>query len=229
MIAFLAFYFSNVSIVVELICLAGSFFLLKKKDPWAYFKIYLLYICSLELTGSIVKFYGYKNEGLFNINNIITPLFYCWMIVQSDEMKGARNFILKKTIPIYLLLVMINWVFIQGAEHLNTYSQLVRCILLIALSTLFFYRLIVSDDLKDIIKYDFFWLVSALIINALMMLIITVFRPFLVEYYKSAHINLYKYIQHTSNVFLYSFLLIAFYFHHKQNQIQGLKSLKRLY
>lgn len=199
-------YFELIAFIFSLI----TFF--KKKDTLSlYFIPFLFCTVLVELIGVLLS-RPYK----YPLYNIFTTLEFCFYSIVFNiylKRKLLKKFSIR-LIPIIVLFSLINILFLQGfAITFNTYTFLVGSFFMVLLCCFYFYESVQADSIDlQLSRQPFFWVSSGLLIFYLGSVIINALFEYLVSNgLKSESAEIYKIINQSLNVILYSSFCIAFY------------------
>lgn len=202
-------------------------FYIKKRDKiLIYFIPFLLLTVLIELFGIWSTSKGVKNYWIYNVFTTIEFLFYSSLFYLHFK-KNIFKIIVSIFIPIFILLVLLNILFIQGLNKtFNTYTFLVGSFFIVIFCCCFFYESVLPDKIdQQLSKQPFFWICSGLLIFYLGSVIINA----LFEYLRNNDlqdegIRIYGIINNSLNVILYSSFSIAFYLCRNHKKISSSQS-----
>lgn len=201
-------YFQLLSLVIGFFCIAGlrHFFIV------AYIPL-LIIINGVEFIGRNFRLFGWPNNYfIYNLYLIIsTPLtLYLYSRMLSLKKVGLSVFVVIALLC--MLLILINYFFIQGGDVFNSDSLILIMILSIIFSCLVLFRLSMHDlQQTQLSREPYFW------INAVNLLfsMVTLVLLGLQQYIRSHHIeienkSLYRAIMPAANMILYAVYSYAF-------------------
>lgn len=188
---------------------------LKRQKGFIYFIPFLLVTVTIEL---IAKFVMGEHPSsrpvrfmMFNIFTASEFVFYSAIFLLHLNNVTLKK-IIRLLIPTYLVLVIINILFIQGVNSFHTYTFLLGSFFMVVYSCFFLYESILPESLNtNLSKQPFFWVCIGLLIFYLGSVIINA----LFEYLTSASLKaqgteIYTTITNSLNVILYGSFSIAF-------------------
>lgn len=207
-------YFQIICLGVAIYCQRG----LKACSLSAF--IPLLVVVNLtELVGKNFQAFGWSSNYLvYNIYLLVSTPFFFYLA-------GKMLFLSKKEFIIYyivcvlsMLLVFINFLFIQGWDRFNTYSLGLIDILMIVFSGLCLVRLTVLDQEEmNFMKEPFFWINSLNLMFGLITLVLLGLHSYiLINHIEIANRYLYSAILPAVNAILYAGYSYAFILCKKQ-------------
>jgi hypothetical protein len=148
---------------------------------------------------------------LFNVFTACEFVFYSAIFLLHLGNKTLKK-IIRILIPVYLLLVTLNIMFVQGTNSFHTYTFLLGSFFMVVYSCFFLYESILPDSINIKLSLQpFFWICIGLLIFYLGSVIINA----LFEYLTSASMReqgakIYTTITNSLNVILYGSFSIAF-------------------
>jgi hypothetical protein len=202
------FYFEIISFLFSI------FFYLKKKNKLLlYFVLFLFLTVLVEFIGGYYLYRDVRNYWIFNVFTTIEFLFYSFLFHLHFKKQSLKRLVLF-FIPIFIFLILINLLFIQGFNKtFNSYTFLLGSFFIVIFCCCYFYESVLLDKIdQQLSKQAFFWICSGLLIYYLGSVIINA----LFEYLRNNDLGeegkkIYGTINHTLNVILYSSFCIAFF------------------
>lgn len=201
-------YFQLLSLIVAIFCWKG----LKAGSLLAFIPL-LIIVNITELTGTNFQAFGWSsNYFVYNLYLLLSTPFFFYL-------GGKMLFLTRKETVIYLivcslcmLLVIVNYGFIQGKTRFNTYSMGLVEIMKIIFSGLCLMRLIVLDrEEVNFMKEPYFWINSVNLLGGLITLVVLGLQSYILEnHIEIAHRSLYAAILPVVNAFVYSGYSYAF-------------------
>lgn len=202
----ISLYFEILSVVVSLI-----FYYKKRNTIILYFIPFLLTTVCVEYFG---RFFNRAEKfALYNIFTSIEFLFYVFIFNLHFKRVIFRRIAILSSLFL-VIFSLINIFFIQGLLiTFNTYTFLIGSFFMVLLCCFFFYESVQADSIDlQLSKQPFFWICSGLLIFYLGSVIINALFEYLVQNgFKTESAEIYKIINRTLNVILYSSFCIAFY------------------
>jgi uncharacterized membrane protein YhaH (DUF805 family) len=173
-----------------------------------------------ELTAMNFRAFGWSSNYLiYNLYMLLSTPFFFYLA-------GKMLFLTKKEAVIYyivcvlcLLLVFVNFGFIQGMKRFNTYSLGLIEIMIIVFSGLCLVRLTVFDEKElNFMKEPYFWINSLNLLFGLITLVVLGLQSYiLINQIEIAHRALYYAIMPAVNAIVYAGYSYAFILCRKQS------------
>lgn len=208
----------QVSLCFEILAfLASVFFYLRKKNTLIlYFIPFLLLTVSVEILGKVWPFprgFWFNKFILYNIFTTVEFIFYAFVFFKYFKKHLFKKFALL-FIPIFIVLVVLNFLFVQGLDKtFHTYTFLVGSFFVVVSCCCFFYESVQPEQIdQQLSKMPFFWICSGLLIFYLGSVIINALYQYLTSNdMRVQGQRVYDIINGSLNVVLYSSFCIAFY------------------
>jgi hypothetical protein len=201
-------YFQILSLCVAIYCWKG----LKACSLLAFIPL-LVVVNITELTGENFRAFGWaSNYQLYNIYLIVSTPFFFYLA-------GKMLFLTKKELVVFtivcclcLLLVLVNFVFIQGMSQFNTYSLGLIEIMMIFFSGFCLVRLTVLDQEEmNFMKEPYFWINALNMLFGLVSLVLLGLQPYiLINHIEIDNKMLYNAIIPAINAIVYGGYSYAF-------------------
>jgi hypothetical protein len=173
-----------------------------------------------ELTAMNFRAFGWSSNYLiYNLYMLLSTPFFFYLA-------GKMLFLTKKEAVIYyivcvlcLLLVFVNFGFIQGMKRFNTYTLGLIEIMIIVFSGLCLVRLTVFDEKElNFMKEPYFWINSLNLLFGLITLVVLGLQSYiLINQIEIAHRALYYAIMPAVNAIVYAGYSYAFILCRKQS------------
>lgn len=183
----------------------------------SYFVPFLFLTVVVELIGwrwgSNADFVRRIRYGMYNIFTTVEFIFYTSLFYTHFKIKNLKRFTLF-FIPLYIILVLINFLFIQGFNRtFHSYTFLIGSFFIVIFCCCSFYEAVLPDKIDDqLSKQPFFWICSGLLIYYLGSVIINALFDYLTSNdLRIEGIRIYGIINNSLNVILYSSFCIAFF------------------
>lgn len=202
----------NVTVVEEWITFFAALLLLDKRTGvWRLFKILFAFILIAETTGWHLRTQGHQHENAipFNVLMLLTDSFLIWFFAITKWFEKERK-ILFVSIAAFLMFWIVNILFFQGMWDYNFYSETFVDIILFIICSLFYYKLLQSDEHVNLFKLDYFWLATGVLFSSLGSALLYQFSALFNEYYNNTKIDLGTYINYGLNSILYVCIVISF-------------------
>jgi peptidoglycan/LPS O-acetylase OafA/YrhL len=187
----------------------------KRNKLLLYFIPFLLLTVMIELVGGGWTPYTFAEYrfALYNIFTSIEFLFYAFLFYIHFRKPLFRKIILL-FMPGFILLVLLNFLFVQGFNKtFNTYTFLLGSFFIVIFCCCFFYESVLPDKIDEqLSKQPFFWISSGLLIYYLGSVIINALFEYLTTNdLRTEGMRIYDIINNCLNVILYSSFCIAFF------------------
>ena len=114
-----------------------------KSSSLRYFLPFLLLTLFVEMLGYWSIKNGVRNYMMFNVFTTIEFLFYAFLFFKNFKLKIFKKIALF-FIPLYIVAVAINLLFIQGTNNFHTYTFLLGSLFIVTFCCLFFYESVLS-------------------------------------------------------------------------------------
>jgi len=209
---------------------AAIFFYLQKRNKIPkYFIPFLLLTVIVECLGHLWPFNKRFFLGKYAMYNIFTSfefLFYSFLFYIHFKKRIFKQ-IVALFIPLFIVAVTFNIIFIQGANRtFNSYTFLLGSFFIVIFCCCFFYESVLPDQIdQQLSKQPFFWISSGLLIFYLGSVIITALYEYLIgNELRSEGLRIYDTINRSLNVILYSSFCIAFYLCRDNKKISSFQS-----
>lgn len=206
----------SISIIFEIVAFLSAviFYIQKRNKVILYFIPFLFVTVTVEFIGRWGVFSnGFGEFAMYNIFTALEFLFYSFLFHIHFKRPLVKRFSLL-FIPFYVLLVIVNLLFVQGLNKtFHSYTFLLGSFFIVVFCCCFFYESVLPDKIdQQLSKEPFFWICSGLLIFYLGSVIINALFEFLISNDLQAEGRLiYKTITRSLNVILYSFFCIAFF------------------
>ncbi len=184
-----------------------------KNSYWKWFVVYLGIIVLSEIAG-LTLLYHFKlvwsSRNLYTYFVIpLEFLFFFWLYFRYYENRSARYWPLVGAV-IYAVAALVNFIFYPHTNiGLFPFSYMLGIILVLALAILFFYQLMVGNELLGFKYNTMFWVSLGLLIFYLVSSPYFGLRQLLYAKYRDIF-WIYYYIQFGVNYLMYIFFCIAF-------------------
>lgn len=201
-------YFQIISLIVAIWCRKS----LKACSLQAFIPL-LIIVNITELTASNFHAFGWtSNYNMYNIYLLISTPFLFYLSGKMLFLTKKESVIFYIVCSLCLLLVVVNYGFIQGTERFNTYSLGLVEIMIIVFSGLCLVRLTVFDQKEmNFMKEPYFWINALNLFFGLITLVILGLQSYiLINKLEIAHKTLYRAILPVVNVIVYSGYSYAF-------------------
>lgn len=200
---------------LQISCFLISVICFKALHKWgiALFVALLFLDCVVDLLGDNYKAFGWKDNYLvYNCYLLLSEPLSLFLFYKMLGLSPRFRILFSGFAFLCLLLIVINYCFIQGPSKFNTYSLLLIMILNIIFSCLVLIKLAIDDrKLLPIYREPFFWINAATLLFSLGTLVVLGLQEYIAV--KNVSLNgkmLYNVIMPMLNVFLYVALSYGF-------------------
>lgn len=166
-----------------------------------------------EFIGTNYRMMGWRfNYPVYNIYLLVSTPFYFYIAGKMLFLTGKETIVFYTVCVLCLILIGVNFSFIQGQAHFNTYSFVLIEILMIVFSCLSLVRLTLLDQ-KDLrfIKEPFFWINTVNLLFGLITLVVLGLQEYIVtNQIKIDNKTLYNAILPSVNAIVYAGYSYAF-------------------
>jgi hypothetical protein len=201
-------YFQIISLCVAIYCWKG----LKVCSLLAFIPL-LVIVNITELIGINFRALGWSsNYRIYNLYILASTPFFFYLAGKMLFLTKKETIIFYIVCVLCLLLVFVNFIFIQGNIEFNTYSLGLVQIMLIVFSGLCLVRLTVFDQKElNFMKEPYFWINSLNLLDGLIMLVILGLQSYIyINHIEIAHKSLYYAILPAVNAIVYTGYSYAF-------------------
>lgn len=162
--------------------LAAIFFWKRLKQTKLYLLLpFMIFIVSVELYGRYLRNeLRLPNAWLYNFSIPIEYLFYAMLFYFHYQKSLFKKIILFSTFS-FLLFVVINVLFIQGHQKMNTNMLKTGSFCMILFSCLFFTELLSTDKIVNYIKEPMFWVATGVLLFSTGEFFYTLFSDYLIK------------------------------------------------
>jgi hypothetical protein len=179
----------------------------------------LLFIVNItELSGINYRMLGLPNYSIYNLYLLASTPFYFYIAGKMLFLTGRETIVFHTVCVLCLILVCVNFFFLQGQSRFNTYSFVLIEIMMIVFSSLSLVRLTLLDQRElNFIREPFFWINTVNLLFGLIALVVLGLQ----EYILTNHIEInnktfYHAILPTLNAVVYTGYSYAFILCRKQ-------------
>jgi hypothetical protein len=201
-------YFQLLSLCTAIFCWRG----LKAGSLLAFIPL-LVIVNITELIGSNFRVFGWSsNYFVYNLYMIVSTPFFFYLGAKMLFLTRKETIIYLIVCSLCMLLVLVNYGFIQGRTRFNTYSMGLIEIMLIIFSGLCLMRLTVLDrEEVNFMKEPYFWINSVNLLGGLITLVVLGLQSYILEnHIQIAHRSLYAAILPVVSAVVYSGYSYAF-------------------
>ncbi|MDO6433778.1 hypothetical protein Q4E93_24445 [Flavitalea sp. BT771] len=172
------------------------------------FPLFLLITLIVELIGL-----HYSNQGkppipLYNFFGVFEFLFYMYVLREIIQSKTVKKIILH-TAWLYVLMVAVNFIFIQPITSFGSINYALSCLLITIICIYYFFELFQSSHSVNLVRQPAFWICAGLLFFYCCTFPVFGMLNFLKKAPDIIRKN-FQFIILLLNVFLYSSFTIAF-------------------
>jgi hypothetical protein len=201
-------YFQIICLAVAIYCRRG----LKACSLSAFIPL-LVIVNITEITGSNWQAFGWSsNYFVYNLYLLLSTPFFFYLAGKMLFLSRKESIIFFAVCFLCLLLIIINFWYIQGQNQFNSYSLGLIDILMVVFSGLCLVRLTVFDQEEmNFMKEPYFWINSLNLMFGLITLVLLGLQSYIsVNHIEIANKPLYYAILPTVNAILYAGYSYAF-------------------
>jgi hypothetical protein len=201
-------YFQILSLCVAIYCRKG----LKACSLQAFIPLLLVVVIS-ELTAMNFKAFGWQsNYIVYNFYLLLSTPFLFYLAGKMLFLTRKESIIFNIVCILCMLLVVFNFIFIQGYTQFDSYSLSLIEIMIIVFSGLCLVRLTVFDQQElNFIKEPYFWINSLNLFFGLITLVVLSLQSYIQSnHVYIAHMTLYGAILPVVNAIVYAGYSYAF-------------------
>jgi hypothetical protein len=199
-------YFQLLSLLLSIICYRR----LKHARLQAFVPL-LAITCIIEMLAAIQKLT--PNYFLYNYYLLLTPPLYFLLFYRMLGMHGKTKWLLNSTSVLIILLIVLNYLFLQGKARFNNYSLILLSLVYIFYSSLTILKtnLLDNESINNNKAQVYFIICGSTLLFNLGMLTILGLQTFITSNKLQAYgMSLSRYLMPILNVVLYSGYSIAF-------------------
>jgi hypothetical protein len=207
-------YFQLVSLLIAIYCYRG----LRACSLLAFIPLLIIV--------NITEFCGFNygqlgldsNYLIYNLYLLCSTPFYFYIAGKMLFLRDKENLVYYTICTLCLILILANFLLIQGPGRFNTYSVVLIEILRIVFSSLSLVRLTILDEKElNFTKEPFFWINAVNLLFGLITLVVLGLQNFiLVNHVEIANRTLYNALLPSVNAIVYSGYSYAFILCRKQ-------------
>jgi hypothetical protein len=202
----------GITVIAECCCLIAAIFLLSKKtEKWRLFIPFLFITVFADIAGSYLHFVSQSTAFTFIYNAllIISISYLLWFYSLSEPLEKLK-FHLNYLIIFFNVFAISNLFFLQGFWSYNDFTEVLGDIMIVIVSSIFYYKLLVEEMPRKLFRYSYFWLSAGLLLFYLGSIILYLFHPVIKEYYQETCINIGGTINDILNLLLFASFIISF-------------------
>jgi hypothetical protein len=201
-------YFQLISLFVAIYCWKD----LKACSLLAFIPL-LLIVNITELAGSNYSAFGMSsNYAIYNIYLLVSTPFIFYITSKMLFLTSRESIVYYFVCILCLILVLVNYEFVQGRSRFNTYSVGLIEIMIIVFSGLCLVRLTILDQEEmNFTKEPYFWINSLNLLSGLITLVVLGLQSYiLINHIEIANKTLYHAILPAVNAIVYAGYSYAF-------------------
>ncbi len=177
---------------------------------------FLFIVSAIEVSAYLLQLKGVKNAFTYNFYVLLSPLFYMYFFYIVLKLTNITKIVYIFIVVLQNLVIILNYLFIQGIKSFNNYSYVLLSISCCVFSIISLYRIsiVTNDEYKKQMPYII--ILSATLLFFLGSLIILGLYQFII--FKNLTIgglHLYSILMPALNVIMYGSYSYAFYLCHK--------------
>jgi hypothetical protein len=173
----------------------------------------LIIVNITELTGVNFRAFGWPaNYFIYNLYLMVSTPFFFYLAGKMLFLTKKETFVYYFVCVLCLILVFVNFGYVQGRTQLNTYSIVLIEILIIVFSGFCLVRLTVFDQKElNFMREPYFWINSLNLLSGLITLVVLGLQSYiLINKIEIAHKSLYYAILPAVNAIVYAGYSYAF-------------------
>lgn len=162
-------YISLSSVLISFLSSLNAFRLDLPK-PFKQFSLFLLFVFLAEVFGvawakKLYQFTNFSrsNQWFYNLFHFCCYLFYLYFFNQVIQFPRIKKWIRGLSL-FFVLFAAGNLLFFQGPLHLNTYTELVACLIVIFLCIAYYFELLHNNEIISLKSDLVFWISTGLLI-----------------------------------------------------------------
>lgn len=172
-------YTQFLSLLVAILCYEGL-----SKYKLSAFLPMLVIVNLIEVIGANYRALGFipwlSNHAIYNLNLLLETPFRLYLLGAMLQMRDNERLTFRGITFLCMLIILLNYLFLQGPSVFNTFSLILIQILTIVLSCFILLRLALSEDIRMNLWQDpYFWINAGLLLFALITLVILGLQQFM--------------------------------------------------
>lgn len=174
----------------------------------------LLITCIIDLLGSNRLFFGWQsNYFIYNMYLLLSPPFYLYLFYKMLHLTGIVKHVYQGIAIFCLVLILLNYFFIQGRSIFNSDSFLFIEIINIVFCSMVLFRLgLIDEPTKEQIYHNpYFWINLSLLLFSLGAVVVLGLQGYIASHRIAlGGKNIYRIIMPNLNIILYLGYTYAF-------------------
>jgi len=197
-------YIQFLSLLLAILCYGGL-----SKYRLSAFLPMLVIVNLIEVIGANYRALGFipwlSNHAIYNLNLLLETPFRLYLMGEMLQMRDNERLAFKGIAFLCMLVIVLNYLFLQGPFVFNTFSLILIQILTIVLSCFILLRLALREDIRMNLWQDpYFWINAGLLLFALITLVILGLQQYMQDHkVMLGGKSLYKAIMPLPNFILY--------------------------
>lgn len=155
------------------------------------------------------RFLHIRNAEVYNVSTVIEFIVYAW-IFSSIILSINLNKLIKLFILLYPIIWFINIIFIQGFHVFHTYTMTLGSFCMILMSNGYYLDIIKKEKKKNLLEIPEFWFSTGLLFFYSTDIVNSNLIKLTYQIKITKEISLFKVINTSSNVILYSCFIVMF-------------------
>jgi|GEM_PF-330668 len=179
----------------------------------------LIVINAVEtIANNYVQFGWKQNHFIYNIYLLTGTPMWLFLYLQMLGLEGKAKKLFTGIIFLVTCIILLNYFFLQGAMHFNTYSLVFTMILNIVFSTFVLFRLAMEEEfMGSINRHPFFWIsASHLLLSMAILVLLGLQQYILTNNLRISNKSLYYALLPGINIIFYIGLGFSFFLCHRQ-------------
>jgi hypothetical protein len=126
------------------------------------FPIFLLVTIVVEIFSTWLAFHKKSTISLYNFFTSFEFLFYMYVVRENIRSLRVKR-VLFYAIWLYILIVVVNFLFIQKISAFNSFTYASGCLLIAVICIYYFFELFQSTTSVNLVRQPAFWICAGLI------------------------------------------------------------------
>lgn len=162
-------YFELLSLLVAIYCRKG----LRAFSLQAFIPL-LAVVNIIEIIGINSDLFGWpSNHFIYNFNLLLATPFQLYLLGKMLRLKGKEKPVFFIVSMLCMLIIILNYFFLQGPIEFNTNSLILIEVLMVVFSCFVLLRIALQyNEEADLLKEPYFWINSAQLLFALVTLVV---------------------------------------------------------
>ena len=207
----------NPTTIAELAALlAALFFLLTKKAGyWHLFAMYAVVLLLAEFAGFYMRTVLVQpNNVIYNLLMLLQAAFFLYLMYRFHQSVQVRKAIV--ITGMLFLLLYISESVLQEFSAYNKYSRQYLALAIVFFSCTFYFTLLKNDEVKSLLSYPAFWIVTGLFVYYFGTVVMFAFFDDVSKLKRSGNLYFYTIVMGCLSFILYGSWIIGFIWKKKQ-------------